>query len=152
MLLQRAFKVVDVLMVEDNPGDVRLTREALRRNGNDLRLHHAEDGISAMQFLRRDAPYDAAPRPDLILLDLNLPLMGGRDVLAAIKSDAALRSIPVIVLSTSQSDDDVAHAYDLQANCFITKPADLHEFNQVIRNIERFWLQTVCLTGRGGAT
>jgi len=150
MLLQRAFRAVDVLMVEDNPGDVRLTREALRRNGHDLRLHHAEDGISAMRFLHRDTPYEAAPRPDLILLDLNLPLMGGRDVLAAIKSDASLRSIPVIVLSTSQSDDDVSRAYDLQANCFISKPADLHEFNQVIHSIERFWLQTVSLTGRGG--
>lgn len=150
MLLQRAFRAVDVLMVEDNPGDVRLTREALRRNGHDLQLHHAEDGVAAMQFLRRAAPYESAPRPDLILLDLNLPVMSGREVLAAIKSDASLRSIPVIVLSTSQSDDDVGRAYDLQANCFISKPADLHEFNQVIRNIERFWLQTACLVGRGG--
>lgn len=152
MLLQRAFRTVDVLLVEDNPGDVRLTREALRRNGHDLRLHHAEDGIAAMRFLRRDTPYEAAPRPDLILLDLNLPLMGGRDVLAAIKSDASLRSIPVIVLSTSQSDDDVCHAYDLQANCFISKPADLHEFNQVIHSIERFWLHTASLVGRGGVS
>src|SRR6186713_2430236 len=152
MSLQRAFRAIDVLMVEDNPGDVRLTREALRRTGHDLRLHHAEDGVAAMQFLHQDAPYEAAPRPDLILLDLNLPLMGGRDVLAAIKSDASLRSIPVIVLSTSQSDDDVSHAYDLQANCFISKPANLHEFNQVIHNIERFWLQTASLIGRGGAT
>lgn len=151
MLLQRAFRTVDVLMVEDNPGDVRLTREALRRNGHDLhlQLHHAEDGLAAMRFLHRDTPYEAAPRPDLILLDLNLPLMGGRDVLAAIKSDASLRSIPVIVLSTSQSDADVSHAYDLQANCFISKPADLHEFNQVIHNIERFWLHTVSLIGHG---
>lgn len=149
MSLLRAFRSVEILLVEDNPGDVRLMREALGRNGLSLRLHHVEDGAAAMHFLHRDAPFESAPRPDLVLLDLNLPVMSGRDVLAAIKTDPSLRSIPVIVLSTSQSDEDVARAYELQANCFITKPADLHEFNQVIHSIRLFWLETARLSSRG---
>lgn len=145
----RAFRAVEILMVEDNPGDVRLTREALRRSDLDLRLHHVEDGVAALHFLQRRAPHQAAPRPDVVLLDLNLPLMDGRAVLAAIKADASLRSIPVIVLTTSHAENDVESAYDLHANCFVVKPADLHEFNHVVRSIEHFWLKTARLPARG---
>lgn len=147
----RTFRAVEILMVEDNPGDARLTREALRGSDLELRLHHVEDGVAALHFLQGQEPHQAAPRPDVVLLDLNLPLMDGRAVLAAIKADASLRSIPVIVLTTSHAEDDVACAYDLHANCFVVKPADLHEFNRVLRSIEHFWLRTARLPVRADA-
>jgi len=142
---------VEILLVEDNEGDARLTREALK--GGRLRntLHHVEDGVEAMAFLRREGPFANGPRPDLILLDLNLPRMDGREVLAAIKRDDDLRHIPVIILTTSNDDKDVLRAYHLHANCFITKPVDLDRFLEVVRSIETFWLTIVRLppNGRG---
>jgi CheY-like chemotaxis protein len=143
---------VEILLVEDNEGDARLTREALK--GGRLRntLHHVEDGVEAMAFLRREGPFANGPRPDLILLDLNLPRMDGREVLAAIKRDDDLKHIPVIILTTSNDDKDVLRAYDLHANCFITKPVDLDRFLEVVRSIETFWLTIVRLPPNGHGT
>jgi CheY-like chemotaxis protein len=136
---------VEILLVEDNPGDVVLTREAFK----DCRLlnamHHVVDGVEAMAFLRREGPYAGRPRPDLVLLDLNLPRMDGREVLAAIKQDEQLKHIPVIVLTTSNDERDVLKAYNLHANCFITKPVRLERFLDVVHSIEEFWLTIVRL-------
>jgi CheY-like chemotaxis protein len=144
---------VEILLVEDNIGDVRLTREAFKESKLLNALHHVEDGVEAMAFLRREGAYAAAPRPDLILLDLNLPRMDGREVLAAIKQDEDLRHIPVIILTTSNDEQDVLRAYHLHANCFITKPIALERFLEVARSIEEFWLTIVRLppNGRHGA-
>ena len=136
---------VQILLVEDSPGDVRLTQEALRDAKIANELHVAEDGEAAMRFLRREGEHVDAPRPDLILLDLNLPRKDGREVLEELKSDEQLRRIPVIVLTTSVADRDIARSYDLHVNCYITKPIDLGEFIQVVRSIEDFWLQLVRL-------
>jgi CheY-like chemotaxis protein len=133
------------LLVEDNPGDVRLTREALREEGRGNRLSVVPDGVEALRFLRREEGYAEAARPDVILLDLNLPRKDGREVLAEIKNDDSLRRIPVVVLSSSRAETDVARSYDLHANCYVTKPADLDQFLQVIRSIDRFWRNTVQL-------
>ncbi|HKI55801.1 MAG TPA: response regulator [Trueperaceae bacterium] len=138
-------KEVDILLVEDSPGDVRLTREALAEGKLKNRLHVAEDGEQALAFLRRDGGYAEAPRPDLILLDLNLPRVDGREVLAQIKADHDLKRIPVVVLTTSSADEDVLRVYDLAANCYITKPVDLDQFMRVVRSIEEFWLTVVRL-------
>jgi chemotaxis family two-component system response regulator Rcp1 len=140
---------VEILLVEDNLGDTRLTREALKDCKLLNTLHHVEDGVEAMAFLRREGPYAAAPRPDLILLDLNLPRMGGREVLAAIKEDEALKGIPVIILTTSDDEQDVLGAYQSHANCFITKPIALERFLEVVRSIEAFWLSIVRLPPNG---
>ncbi len=133
---------VEILLVEDNPADVRLTREALREGAGGLRhrLHVVEDGVQALAFLRREAGYWEVPRPDLILLDLNLPRKDGREVLQEIKADPELRSIPVVVLTTSRSEEDVLRSYQLHANCYVTKPVDLDQFLEVVRRIEAFWL------------
>ena len=136
---------VEILLVEDSPGDVRLTREALREGKVRNRLHVASDGVEALAFLRREGRHAAAPRPDVILLDLNLPRMDGREVLAALKADPALRRIPVVILTTSQDEQDVLRAYELHANCYITKPVDLDQFIAVIQSIESFWLTIVTL-------
>ncbi len=136
---------IDILLVEDNPGDARLTREAFRDSKLLNTLHHVEDGVEALAFLRREGPFKAMPRPDLVLLDLNLPRMDGREVLAAIKSDEALKRIPVIILTTSDDDRDVLRAYDRHANCYITKPVRLERFLEVVRSIEEFWLSVVRL-------
>jgi len=136
---------VDVLLVEDSPGDVRLTREALRDANVQLTLHVASDGTEAMEFLAREGRFHDAPRPNLILLDLNLPRRDGREVLQAIKSDPQLLSIPVVILTTSASEADVMGSYRLHANCYITKPVDLDEFLEVLKSIERFWLSVVRL-------
>jgi chemotaxis family two-component system response regulator Rcp1 len=136
---------IEILMVEDNPGDVRLTREALKGGKVLNRLHVVEDGVAALDFLYRRAPHQDAPRPDLILLDLNLPRMDGREVLARVKSDDALKLIPVVVLTTSQAEEDVLRAYRLNANCYVTKPVDLHQFNRIVQAIEEFWLTVVRL-------
>ena len=136
---------VEILLVEDNPADVHLTVEALRDARVHNNLHVASDGEEALAFLRRQAAHKDAPRPDLILLDLNLPKKSGREVLAEIKAEPALRRIPVVILSTSEAKEDIASAYDLAANCYVTKPVDLDEFFQVVRAIDSFWLSLVKL-------
>ena len=136
---------VEVLLVEDSLGDVRLTREAFRDSGKPVRLHLAADGMEAMAFLRREGIYANAPRPDLILLDLNLPKMDGREVLALIKRDSDLKIIPTIVLTTSDDEADVMISYQLQANCFLRKPAQWDAFDRLVRNINAFWLTRVKL-------
>ena len=136
---------VDILMVEDNPGDVRLTQEALKEGKMTNVLHVVPDGEEAMAFLRREGKYADAARPGLILLDLNLPKMNGREVLAEIKSDQGLRRIPVVVLTTSDLDGDIMQSYDLAANAYVCKPVDFDQFVQVVQKIEQFWLQIVQL-------
>lgn len=136
---------IEILLVEDNPGDIRLTQEVFREGRLANRLHIARDGIEAMAHLRREGPYAQAVRPDLILLDLNLPRKDGREVLAEIKADQELRRIPVVVLTTSSADQDILKAYDLHANCYLTKPVDLEAFIDVVRSIEEFWLALVKL-------
>lgn len=131
---------VDVLLVEDNPGDVRLTREALEETGQNVRLSVVNDGIEALYFLRREGPYGNVPRPDLILLDLNLPKKDGREVLAEIKTDDDLKMIPVVVMTTSDARPDIRRAYSLHANCYVTKPADFDAFVGLVQSIEQFWL------------
>jgi chemotaxis family two-component system response regulator Rcp1 len=137
--------LVEILLVEDNAGDARLTREAFKDCKLLNALHHVQDGVEAMAFLRREGPYGNAPRPDLILLDLNLPRMDGREVLEAVKCDADLKRIPVLVLTTSNDEQDVLKAYHLHANCFITKPVRLEDFLKVVQSIEGFWLSVVRL-------
>ena len=136
---------IEVLLVEDNPGDVRLTREALKEGKVHNNLHVAPDGVEALAFLRREGRYAEAVRPDLILLDLNLPRKGGREVLEEVKGDPALRHIPVVILTSSQAEQDIARAYDLHANCYISKPVDLDQFITVVRSIEDFWFTVVKL-------
>ena len=139
---------IEVLLVEDNPGDVRLTREALKEGKFHNNLHVAGDGVEALAFLRREGQYAEAVRPDLILLDLNLPRKGGREVLEEIKTDSELRHIPVVILTSSQAEQDIARAYDLHANCYISKPVDLDQFITVVRSIEDFWFSVVKLPTR----
>ena len=136
---------IDILLVEDNPGDVRLTIEALRDSKVRNHLHVVTDGVEAMAFLRREVKYAGVARPDLILLDLNLPRKDGRQVLMEIKADTLLKTIPVVVLTTSRAEQDVLRSYELQANCFISKPVDLEQFMTVVRSIEDFWLTVVKL-------
>jgi two-component system, chemotaxis family, response regulator Rcp1 len=136
---------IELLLVEDSEPDVRLTMEALKEAKVKNRLWVVEDGVEAMAFLRQQDGHADAPRPDLILLDLNLPRMDGREVLRQIKSDDSLRRIPVVILTTSRSEEDVLRAYDLHANCYITKPVDFTRFMEVVRSIEDFWLTVVRL-------
>jgi two-component system, chemotaxis family, response regulator Rcp1 len=136
---------VEILLVEDSPGDVRLTREALRDAKIKNNLHVVEDGVEAMAFLRREGKYAGVPRPDLILLDLNLPRKSGREVLTEVKSDPVLRTIPVVVLTTSADEQDIVRSYQHHANCYITKPVDLEQFLTVVSSIEDFWLSIVRL-------
>jgi CheY-like chemotaxis protein len=138
-------KPIDVLLVEDNPGDVRLTMEALKDGKVRNDLYVARDGVEAMAFLHREGQYTEVPRPDLVLLDLNLPRKDGREVLAEMKTDETLRRIPVVVLTTSQAEEDILKTYDLHANCYITKPVDLDQFIQIVQSIEEFWLTIVKL-------
>jgi two-component system, chemotaxis family, response regulator Rcp1 len=137
--------LLDVLLVEDNPGDVRLTRETLRDANKSIRLHLAADGVEAMAFLRRESPNALAPRPVLILLDLNLPKMDGREVLAAVKADIDLKTIPIVILTTSDADSDITRSYQLQANCYLTKPVRLEEFETLVQSVNDFWLTKVKL-------
>lgn len=130
----------EVLLVEDNPGDVFLTQEAFREGHARLRLAVVGDGEEAMRYLRREKPFEDAPRPDLVLMDLNLPKKDGRELLAELKQDTDLRQIPVIILTTSESQQDVWRAYKLHANCYLTKPLEVDSFMQKIRSIEDFWL------------
>jgi two-component system, chemotaxis family, response regulator Rcp1 len=136
---------INILLVEDNPGDVRLTVEALKEGRVRNQLSVVSDGVEALAFLRNQGQYSDAPRPDLMLLDLNLPKKDGREVLAEIKADPALRRIPVVVLTTSEAEADVLKSYALHANCYITKPVDLEQFINVIGTIEDFWLTIVKL-------
>ncbi len=129
-----------ILLVEDNPGDVRLTREAFKEGKVSNLLLVAPDGIEAMSLLRQQGSHGQAPRPDLILLDLNVPRMDGRQVLAEIKSDPNLKRIPVVVLTTSKAEEDIVRTYDLNANCYITKPVDFDKFLTVVKSIDEFWL------------
>jgi chemotaxis family two-component system response regulator Rcp1 len=134
-----------ILLVEDNPADVRLTQEALLSGKVQHELHLARDGMEAMAFLRRADPFQKAPRPDLILLDLNMPRKDGREVLAEIKTDPDLTRIPVIILTTSQDQEDIRKTYDLYANGYIVKPVDVEQFFKVIRQIKEFWMSIVVL-------
>ena len=138
-------KEIEILLVEDSPGDVRLTVEALKEAKVHNRLSVVRDGVEAMEFLQKKEPFKSVIRPDLILLDLNLPRKDGREVLAEIKSDPKLRQIPVVVLTTSRAEEDVLRAYDLHANCYITKPVDFEQFMSVVKSIEDFWLTVVKL-------
>jgi len=138
-------KPIEILLVEDNPGDVRLTKEALQDGKVLNSLHVVEDGMEAVAFLNQEGKYADVPRPGLILLDLNLPRKDGRDVLAEIKTTGDLKRIPVVVLTTSRSEEDIVKSYDLNANCYITKPVDLAQFIEVVKSIEDFWLTVVKL-------
>jgi two-component system, chemotaxis family, response regulator Rcp1 len=140
---------IEILLVEDNPGDIRLTQEAFRDGKLCNRLNVTRDGVEALNYLYGTGAYTGAVRPDLILLDLNLPLMDGREVLATIKADPELRTIPVVILTTSAADRDVHRAYNLHANCYITKPMDYDQFIRVVLSIQDFWLTLVKLPERG---
>jgi CheY-like chemotaxis protein len=142
---------IEILLVEDNPGDVRLTKEALKEGKVYSNLHTVKDGVEAMEFLRRQGKYSGVPRPDIILLDLNLPRKDGREVLEEIKSDASLKRIPVVVLTTSKAEEDVLRTYNLHANCYVTKPVDLEKFMVVVKTIDTFWLTVVTLPPNGPA-
>jgi CheY-like chemotaxis protein len=134
---------IKILLVEDNPADVVLTRENLSECKILHELHVAEDGVEALSFLRRKGPHRDAPRPDLVLLDLNLPRMDGREVLAEMKADESLRRIPVVVLTSSEAEEDVVRSYELQASAYVTKPVDLEGFGKIVRGIEGFWFAVV---------
>ena len=136
---------IEVLLVEDSPGDVRLTQEAFRDANQAVHLHVAVDGVEAMAFLRKEGEHANAPRPDLILLDLNLPKMDGREVLAHIKEDATLKTIPTVILTTSDAEADIVKSYQLQANCYLTKPVQLDSFEALVKSINDFWLTKVKL-------
>ena len=139
---------IEILLVEDNPADVRLTREALHEEKIHNNLNVVKDGVEALAFLRREGRYEKAARPDLILLDLNLPRKGGREVLDEIKNDETLKSIPVVVLTISEAEADILKSYKLHANCYITKPIDLDQFSKVVKSIQEFWLTIVKLPPR----
>ena len=136
---------ISILLVEDNAGDVRLTQEALKEGRVANTLHVVNDGVEALQFLRREGKYSNAPRPDLILLDLNLPRLDGRQVLSEVKKDPELKRIPIVVLTTSKAEEDVLETYDLYANCYIAKPVEFDKFVGVIKMIDQFWLTIVKL-------
>jgi CheY-like chemotaxis protein len=138
-------KTIEILLVEDNPGDARLTREALAMSKLRNNLHLARDGEEALAFLRREGRFAGAPAPDLILLDLNLPRRSGREVLEEVKKDVALMHIPIVVLTSSQAEEDIMRSYQLHANCFITKPVDFEQLNRVVQGIEQFWFTLVTL-------
>lgn len=142
-----AMRPVEILLVEDNPGDVHLTMEAFKEAKVRNNISVADDGMKAMAFLRHEGEYKNAPLPDLILLDLNLPRKDGREVLAEIRQDPKLTRIPVVIMTTSQAEEDIAKAYDLHVNCYISKPMDLDQFIKVTRSIEDFWLTVVKLPG-----
>lgn len=140
-----------VLLVEDSPGDVRLMQEAFHGVNANVELHVATDGVEAMNFLRRRGSHIDAPRTDLVLLDLNLPRLDGREVLALVKKDSTLKSIPIVVVSTSAAEADIATSYDLRANCYFTKPVDLDDFDELVKKINDFWIEKVKLPRRAYA-
>lgn len=141
---------IQVLLVEDSPGDVRLTQEAFR--DANVAIHVANDGVAAMAFLRREGIHANAPRPDLVLLDLNLPKMDGREVLSHIKADDVLKTIPTVILTTSEAEVDIVKSYELQANCYLTKPVQLDAFDNLVKSINDFWLTKVKLPKSRQAT
>jgi two-component system, chemotaxis family, response regulator Rcp1 len=143
--IQQAHVMSEVLLVEDHPGDVRLTREAFRDASMSVNLHVATDGVEAMEFLLRQGAHVHAPRPDLILLDLNLPRMDGRQVLARIKDESSLKTIPTVILTTSEAEADILNSYKLQANCYLCKPVKLDDFENLVKSINEFWLTMVKL-------
>jgi CheY-like chemotaxis protein len=143
--MQNNTEPIEILLVEDNPGDARLTLEAMREAKVRNRIHVVEDGVEALEFLRRQGRFGEAPRPDLILLDLNLPRKDGREVLAEVKTDPDLKRIPVVVLTTSRAEEDVLRAYNLHANCYVTKPVDLEQFMKIVSQIDEFWVKVVTL-------
>ncbi|MCB0050193.1 MAG: response regulator [Caldilinea sp.] len=140
---------IEILLVEDNPGDVRLTQEAMRDAKVLNRLNVVPDGVTALEYLRKESRYANAVRPDVILLDLNLPRMDGRELLAIIKGDDNLKRIPVVVLTTSAAEEDVLRAYNLHANCYVTKPVELDQFIEVVKSIDSFWFSIVNLPPNG---
>ena len=143
--IEQVGRQVEFLLVEDNPGDVRLTREALKDSKVRNNLNVLGNGISALNYLRREPPYENALRPDIILLDLNLPKMDGREVLSRIKADPFLKRIPVVVITSSEAEQGILRTYDLHVNCYVTKPVDLDQFIKVVQSIESFWLTIVQL-------
>ena len=143
MTNERVVEMIDILLVDDDPGDVVLTTEALSGSKLTNVVHVAENGELAMKFLRREPPYEDAPRPDLVLLDLNLPRMDGREVLAAIKDDPEFRRIPVVVLTTSEAEEDILRSYDLHANAYVTKPVHFDRFIEVVRQVDEFFITIV---------
>jgi chemotaxis family two-component system response regulator Rcp1 len=149
-MAQKLSKLVEILLVEDNPGDVRLTREVFKEGKVLNRLHAVTDGVEALEFLQKKGKHADAVRPDIILLDLNLPRKDGRELLEDIKSDPNLRSIPVVILTTSKAEEDIIKTYNLHANCYITKPVDLDQFIKVIKSVEEFWFTIVKLPPNGG--
>jgi two-component system, chemotaxis family, response regulator Rcp1 len=144
-MYERRMKPIEILLVEDNPGDADLAIEALRDSKVLNTVHHVSDGEEAMLFLRKKGKYGRVPRPDMVLLDLNMPKKDGREVLAEIKADPDLKRIPVVILTVSKDEEDVLRSYNFHANCFITKPIDLHQFLKVVHAIEDFWLSVVRL-------
>jgi chemotaxis family two-component system response regulator Rcp1 len=149
MVNKNTGRPVEILLVEDNEGDARLTKEAFKENKINYRLSVARDGEDALKFLKQEAQYANSPRPDLILLDLNLPKKNGREVLEEIKKDVNLRRIPVVILTVSQSEEDIMNSYDLYANCYISKPVDLNQFMEIVRFVKNFWLKIVKLPPDG---
>jgi two-component system response regulator len=137
--------IATILLVEDNPGDADLVKLALEENRICNDLHVVDDGVKAMQFLRGEGEYAGTPRPDLVLLDLNLPRKDGREVLAELKADEKLKRIPIVILTTSEEDADIVHAYDMNANCYVTKPVDFEQFAKVVKTIDNFWFGIVTL-------
>ena len=146
--MSEALAPIDILLVEDDPGDVLMTREAFEHHKIRNALHVASDGVEALQFLKREGRFGEAPRPGLILLDLNLPRKDGREVLGEIKQDPVLRTIPVVVLTTSEAEEDILRSYDLHANAYVTKPVDFEKFVEVVRQIDDFWVTVVQLPHR----
>lgn len=140
---------IEILLVEDNPGDVELAREGLATARTPSRLHAVGTGVDALAFLRHEGRYASSPRPDLIILDLNLPLLSGREVLQEVKADPALRRIPVVILTSSSAEQDIAQTYDLHANCYLLKPVELQRYLDAIRSIEEFWLVAARIPGPG---
>jgi len=147
--MENTSRPIEILLAEDSLADVRLTQEALKQGKVRNNLHIAPDGVEAMAFLRKQGKYAGAPRPDLILLDLNMPKKDGREVLAEIKDDPDLRRIPVVILTVSNAESDILKTYNLHANCYITKPVDLGRFMEIVQNIEQFWLTIVKLPPDG---
>ena len=143
--MPEAVDAINILLVEDNPGDALLAQEALQDSKLLIKTHHVEDGVEALTFLRKEGVYTDVPTPDLIILDLNLPRKNGREVLAEIKSDDALKSLPVVVLTSSEAEKDILQSYALQANCYITKPIDLHQFMTIVQTVQDFWFTIVKL-------
>ncbi|MFG1640045.1 response regulator [Amycolatopsis sp. NPDC049252] len=146
--MSEALAPIDILLVEDDPGDVLMTQEAFEHHKIRNTLHIASDGVEALRFLRREGPFADAPRPGLVLLDLNLPRKDGREVLGEIKQDPALRTIPVVVLTTSEAEEDILRSYDLHCNAYVTKPVDFEKFVEVVRQIDDFWVTVVQLPHR----